>query len=350
MKKSRIVLGLVLIISVFVALAVPGGNACAQKKPIVLRLVVPTPEGDWPMTFMTKEMAKRFNERAAGSYLIEVHAGGSLAKLPEYFDAVRIGAVEMAYSPWGTFANLDARLGLLELPFLFTNNRSANEASKALLPLFDRVLQEKFNAKGLGMMNNGGMGLWSFKPINTLADLKGLLVASVSPSASSLLKGLGTAPVTIMFPDMYESVQKKIVEGAFLGLHAGLTFSLNDACKQYTAFFGMPAIAGYSLNLDVWKKMPPAIRQILKEETDKAALFLGDVLLTKIPEMDLKSSKEKDFTVSILPAEERARWAKLFQPYIEKQLSSYGDLGRQMKKICEDTNKKYPYQTNKDVL
>jgi TRAP-type transport system periplasmic protein len=350
MKKCFNVLGLIIVLFVSLALTVPGGSAFAQKKPVVIRLVVATPEGDWPMTFMHKEMAKRFNERAGGAYLIEVHAGGALAKFPEYFDAVRVGAVEMEYSPWGTFAGLDARLGLLELPFLFTNNRSANEASKSLLPLFDKILQEKFNAKGLGMMNNGGMGLWSVKPIRTLADLKGLLVASVSPTASSLLKTLGTAPVTVMFPDMYESLQKKVVEGAFLGLHAGLTFSFNDSCKYYTAFFGMPAIAAYSINLDVWKKMPPGIQRILEEETDKAGAFIADVLLTKIPDMDLKSSKEKAFTVYLLPKEERTKWAKLFQPYIEKQLSNHGELGQQMKKICDEANKKYPYVANKDIM
>lgn len=68
---------------------VVAGDAFAQKKPVVLRLVVPSPADDWPLTFMNIELAKRFNARQ-GEYKIEVRAGGALAKLPEYFDAIRV--------------------------------------------------------------------------------------------------------------------------------------------------------------------------------------------------------------------------------------------------------------------
>src|SRR4030043_1044780 len=135
MKKTYVILS-VLVVAFFLVSVIGSGTAMAQKKPVVLRLVIPTPEGDWPLTFKDKEMAKRFNERAKGEYIIEVHAGGALAKLPEYFDAVRIGAVEMEFSNWGMFSFLDPRLGLLELPFLLNNNNASSAACQSLLPLY----------------------------------------------------------------------------------------------------------------------------------------------------------------------------------------------------------------------
>ena len=147
----------------------------------------------------TKRMAKRFNERANGEYVIEVYTGMALAKLPEFFDAVRIGAVEMQFSNWGMFSFLEPRLGLLETPFLYDSNAATAAAVKKLLPYYDPILQERFNAKGLVMMSTGGLGFWSQKPLNTLEDLKGIMTASVSPATSTMLKELGGSPVTIVF-------------------------------------------------------------------------------------------------------------------------------------------------------
>ena len=36
----------------------------SEKKTVVLRLVVPSPAGDWPLTWICEDYAKRFNKRA----------------------------------------------------------------------------------------------------------------------------------------------------------------------------------------------------------------------------------------------------------------------------------------------
>lgn len=349
MKRGLLTL-FVLVVAFFVAGSVVCQDAYAQKKPIVLRLVIATPEGDFVQTFRDKEMAKRFNERAKGEYVIEVYPGMALAKLPEFFDAVRIGAVEMQFSNWGTFVFMDARLGLLELPFLFNSNKACAEGSKLLLPLFDPILQEKFNAKGMGMMGTGGLGMWSPKPIKALEDMKGTLVASVSPPMSILIKSLGGSPVTIPFPDIYESLQKKIVDSSAQSAHGGVVFQYPDSCKHFTAFFGIPAVAGYTINLDVWKKMPPRIQKILIEETNKAAEWMADMLENRLPDMDLKVFKDKGVSVYYLPKAERDKWAKQLQPYNDKQFSGFGDLGQKVKKISDEINKKYPYVPDKSIM
>ncbi len=347
---KKLVLFSVLLLAAFLVSLVASGPAMAQKKPVVLRLVVPTPPDDWPQTFRDKEMIKRFNERAKGEYLIELNAGGALAKLPEYRDAVRVGAVEMEASNWGMFVFMDPRFGLLETPFLFTTNRATNAACKDLLPLYDKILQEKFNAKGLAMYNTGGLGMWSQKQIKTLEDMKGLLTASVSPVTSVLIKELGGSPVTINFFEIFESLQKKVVDAAAQSAHGGVVFSFPDVCKYFTAVYSVPAPAGYSINLDVWKKMPPNIQKILIEETQKAADWMNKTVVTELPDKDLKSFKEKGVTPYFLPKAERERWAKQLEPFKKSQLSKFGDLGKAIEKIADEANKKNPYVADKTAM
>jgi len=341
MKKTYVLFS-VLVMAFFLVSVIGSGTAMAQKKPVVLRLVIPTPEGDWPLTFKDKEMAKRFNERAKGEYVMQVHAGGALAKVPEYFDAVRIGAIEMSDAPVPMYSFLDPRIGSIELPFLFVSMGAITSACKPLVPLYDQLLQEKFNAKILGFVNTGPTQLFSTKPVKTLEDWKGLLVGAISPPTAEMVKQLGGSPVTIMYTDMYEALQKKVVDSTVQGSHGGLVLGMTDVCKHLTIFMGIALWNGYTINLDVWKKMPKEIQKILQEEVDKTVDWFN-TLMTKLGDDDMKGFKEKGVSVYIVSKAERDRWEKLFTSSNEKQIASFGEFGQKVKKIADDANNRHPY-------
>lgn len=342
MKRRFVVLS-ILVAVLFVAGIFVSSPVMAQKKPVVLRLVVPSPAGDFPLTTFLDDLAKRFNARAKGEYAIEVYPGGALAKLPEYFDAVRTGTVEMALAPWGFFSFLDPRLGAIEAPFLITNNEAGAYVAKAALPLYDQILQEKFNTKGLGLINLAGVELMSTKPVKKLEDWKGLMVAALSPPTASLIKDLGGSPVTIMWTDMYESLQKKVVDAATQGTHGAIAMKITDVCKHSTLFFGLGSWNGFSINLDVWKKMPPNIQKILQEEVTASVDWMHK-LMPKLDEDDVKFMKQNKVEVYLVPAAERERWVKATAATKEKMLSSVGEFGAKIRKIADEANKKFPYK------
>jgi TRAP-type transport system periplasmic protein len=264
----------------------------ADAKEITLRLVIPSPADDKSLTFQAQEMAKRFNARAKGQYKIEVYPGGALAKIPEYFDSVRVGAIEMACVDWGIFSFLDPRLGLVSTPFLVDTLEGSNYMLKGLLPLHDAIFQEKFNAKALGMYSTDGVCLVSNKPIKTMEDMKGLLVAAPSPTAAAMFKGLGASPVNIMWTDLFESLQKKIVDASAMTLHGALVMNLMEACDYMTLFFGHANFNGYTINLDVWKKMPKDIQKALQEEIDGACKWMEGSLIEMQAE-DMRFLRDK---------------------------------------------------------
>ena len=337
--KKRFVLLLVLILGFVLITTAISGTAFAEKK---LRLVTPAPAGDWPLAFLSFELAKRFNARVS-EYQIEVYAGGALAKLPEYFDAVRIGAVEMSCAPWAMFSNLDPRLGVIETPFLFVSSRAASSASMDLLPLYDQLLQKKFNAKGLSIFNPGGMNLFSTKPIKTLEDWNGLLTGALSPSAAALAKTLGASPVTVMWTETYEALQKKVIIATLQSTHGAVAMNMIDVAKNATIFYGISLWNGFGINLDVWKKMPKNVQQILQEEAITSSKWMNDLVDGELGDIDLKAFKERGVTAYFVPEAERARWESLVTPLKEKQLASVGEFGQKVKEIAEKANKAHPY-------
>ncbi len=339
-QKWLVVLAAVALVAVVVMMP---GTSYAEKKPIILRLVVPTPPNDYPLGQSLEEMAKKFNERVKGEYKIEVHAGGALAKMPEYFDAIRVGAVEMGSVGWTIFSFLDPRLGVIEAPFLFNNNDAANYAIKGILPLYDQLLQEKFNAKGLGLFAFTASEVVTTRPVKSLEEMKGLLMGSISPVASAMTKDLGGSPVTIMWPDLYESLQKKVVSGTLCNIHAAKVMNLFDVCKYATIAFGPVSYQGLSINLDIWKKMPPNVQKILQEEADASNIWLGNTF-SKLVNDEIKELSQKGVSFCFLAPSERQKWVKATAGYREKQLTSFGDFGAKIRQIADEANKKYPYK------
>ena len=64
-------MGLLTLVLVFLFVGVVIlGSQPAYAKAKVLRLVVPSPPGDWPLTYTNEELARRFNKRAEGKYVI----------------------------------------------------------------------------------------------------------------------------------------------------------------------------------------------------------------------------------------------------------------------------------------
>jgi TRAP-type C4-dicarboxylate transport system substrate-binding protein len=317
-------------------------DVMARKKPVTLRLVTSVPAGSPPMADMLTNLSNNFNKRTNGEYIIEVYYGGALAKLPEYYDAIMFGTVEMAVAPPGVFANMDPRLGAFETPFLLQTHDAAIDAAQHFLPLYDKVLQEKFNAKGLMLFSDDGFHILSSKPIEKLEDFKGLMVGAVNPTAASLIKDLGGSPVTIMWNQLFESLQKRVIDATTQIYHGMVVTNTADVCKYVTVCYAFMAIQGISINLDVWKKMPPNIQKILQEEADSCASFVYESY-KKIKEQDLNSIKKKGVNIYVLPKTERDRWIKATEASREKRLSKLGSYGADVKKIADEANKKHPY-------
>lgn len=308
----------------------------------IIRLVVPAAAGD-PLTYKDEELARRFNERVKGQYKIQVFPGESLARIPEYFDAVRVGAIEMADIAWGIYAGHDPRLSLIETPFLFNNFEAGMAAAKRLLPLHDEILQEKFNAKALGLIHFSGIEFLSLKPIKKLEDLKGMMIGAISPAMAKMIQELGASPVTVMWTDLYTSLQKGVIDGTANGTHGSIENGLLDVCSDVTFFFGAAAWNGYTINLDLWKSMPENVREILLEETEKAVDWMHDKFL-EYEVSDMQTFVKRGKNIHIISSDERERWRKKLIPYQKKQLSSMGEFGLKVKEIADDVNSKYPYK------
>jgi TRAP-type mannitol/chloroaromatic compound transport system substrate-binding protein len=158
------------------------------------------------------EMVKKASN---GRLIIEPYGAGVLFPVPESFDAVRDGVVQMAMV-WGgywagkdpVFALSGSRPGDPIMEFSENFYLSENE-----YPLVAKVY-EKYNVKSLGGFDFGPAEiLCSTKPIRSLADFKGKRIRSAGIGAT-FYSALGAGAISLSAPEIYQALQLGTVDAA----------------------------------------------------------------------------------------------------------------------------------------
>lgn len=126
---------------------------------------------------------------------------------------------------------------------------------------FDKRLQERFNAKLLGLWPFGPQVLFCKVPINGLTDLKNKKVRVYDQSLAKFIETLGGIPVTLSFGETQQALAKGVTDCAITG-----PSSANSAGWPEVSTHTMPigfqvAVQAYGINLDTWKKFSPSSRR-----------------------------------------------------------------------------------------
>lgn len=178
-----------------VALAVSATGAQAEK----WNLAAAYSDG----LFHTKnirQFADDVKSMTGGGLDITVHPGGALIKKnKDNRNAVRSGQIPAGEFLGAWFSNEDPVWAIDTLPFTATSYAAAGKLWKASKPAIEKML-DKNKLKLLFAVPWPPQALYSVKPLNTMADLKGLKFRTYSPFTSRIAQLAGTAGTEIQPP------------------------------------------------------------------------------------------------------------------------------------------------------
>ena len=334
----------ILLIALLVALLAAGSIlSCAAEpgKPVVLRMG----DIDPPAKFALSEaMVERFNERAEGKAVIELHHTEELVSMPEMFDAVRTGAVEICMMPMGMFGQLDPRLAAVEIPFMYNNIRACQAAQEPLFPFYADFLEKEYNQKLLALFPCPGLELCSAKrPVVTLEDWDGLLVQSISPVTAVVIETLGGAPVPIPWIEGYQALQKGLVDATIQSCGFMKDFGLYEVSDYVTVSNLAPASLMITINLDAWNSLSKDAQDILVEEFQQLQGEKSEAHTVEGETAPGILADELGMEVTYLDKAERAIWSGMLSSYNEQIIADLGEFGQELMQIAEEANSKFPY-------
>ena len=151
------------------------------------------------------QFAADVDKATAGKLKITVHSGGSLYKAPEIKRALQGGQAQIGEIIFSGYANENPLFGTDNVPFLATSYAEAKKLAAAQRPAMDALLAKQ-GLKILFSVPWPPQGIYSAKPINAGADLKGVKWRAYSPQTSRIAELVGAQPVTIQAAELSQAL------------------------------------------------------------------------------------------------------------------------------------------------
>lgn len=183
---------------------------------------------------------------------------------PEVLRLVRSGQVDIAAGPLTTVSGDVPVLDGVDLAGMNADIAQARRIADAMVPVANKEL-ERMGIKLVATYPFSGQMLFCRKPVNSLADLKGLKVRTNGPSASDLIKSLGGQPVSLAFGEVYTALERGTVDCGITGSGSGNGVKWPEVS---THLYTLPiswSTAGYFVNLAWWNKLDPALRGLFEK-------------------------------------------------------------------------------------
>ncbi len=172
-------------------------------------------------------------EKATGGKLkITVHPAASLFKANEIKRAVQGGQAQIGEILISGYSNEDPIFGLDSVPFLAT---SYAESAK-LWKVSKKATEERFAKQGMAILYAvpwPPQGIYSTKPLNSVADMKGLKLRAYNPMISRIAELAGAQPVTIQAAELAQAMATGAVNANITSGATGYDTKAWEVVKNY---------------------------------------------------------------------------------------------------------------------
>ena len=230
-------------------LAAMAGTALAE--PITLRATANSNDQDEDYDGLV--VFKNYVENASnGEIKVELFVGTQLcAKGEECLAGVADGSIDIYISTSGGAASLFPYIQVLDLPYLMSDDRVAEDV---LQGPFVKFLRDKALADSDGtirLMTVGNTGGWrnfanTKKRIEAPADLAGMKMRTVPADLpQEMARDLGASPTPIAWPELFTSLQTGVVDGTANGITDIMSMKFPDAGLKYITLDGHSYVGAF---------------------------------------------------------------------------------------------------------
>ncbi|PXY24698.1 hypothetical protein BAY60_19535 [Prauserella muralis] len=226
---------------------------------------------------MSKVFADEVRDKTGGKITFDIHESSSLVPADEMLDAVSTGLVDIGYLTASVHPQelpLTDRLTVLgslpENSFPAGILQAAAAQQETYTNYGDLALEyEKNNLKFLTAQYIGtSYDMMCTKEIDSAADARGLRVRAPGKIWEDEAKALGMVPVSLPAVELYEGLQRGVVDCAILVPTGYYALGLSEVAKHYyptvfTTLMSNPIV----MNLDRWNSLPRDAQDVIEGAT-----------------------------------------------------------------------------------
>ena len=227
---------------------------------------MPTPYPD--SEFQTKndvQFADDVRKATNGALDIKVHSANSLIKNPEIKRAVQTGQVPIGENFLPNLGPEDPVFELDAIPFFAASYKEA----RVLLDVSRTVINEKLMKQGLRalyMVPWPSQAFFTKKPINSVADLKGLKMRTYNAQTARLAQLMGVVPTTVQVTEIPQAFTSGMIDTMFTAANTAVSTKAWDYTKNvYDTQAWVPKNVVF-VNEKAFQALPESVRKIVLEQ------------------------------------------------------------------------------------
>jgi TRAP-type C4-dicarboxylate transport system substrate-binding protein len=178
------------------------------------------------------QFAADVDKATNGKLKIQVHSNASLFKANEIKRAVQGGQAQIGEILISGYSNEDPIFGVDSVPFLATSFKDAEKLWKASR----KAVEARFAKQGMRVLYAvpwPPQGIYSSKPLNSMADMKGLKMRTYNPYTSRIAELAGAQPVTIQAAELAQAFATGAVNANITSGATGYDTKAWEVVKNY---------------------------------------------------------------------------------------------------------------------
>ena len=249
------------------SLGVLAAPAAAQAvKPVVLRFVADFTPPPHPAGIAMKHFADRLPQVIPGSEA-RLYYAGALYTIPEAFEAMRQGNLEMTWMQMGKAAPVDPYMMAVVGPGILTTVGAVDniEKTQTFQSLVQRLEKnQRIKVFGAGHMSFG-MGVGGKKRYLKPEDFTGRKVRSMGPAENPVLESWRANPVVMAFGEVPSALESGVIDGlmtsigGWLGVREQAPYYTTGGAGVFTGDYYM-----ISASQRWWSRLNPAQQKALE--------------------------------------------------------------------------------------
>ncbi|WP_106476451.1 TRAP transporter substrate-binding protein [Phytohalomonas tamaricis] len=271
---------------------------------------------------------KIVEERSNGKITVRIFPSAQLGDDLQMTSALQSGTLEMTSPSTSPLVNMEPKLAVFDLPFLFDN---AQQADKVLdgptgQQLLKKITDDNNGLVALGWSENGYRQLTDSKgAIVTPADLDGLKVRTMqNPIHLDIWRTLGANPTPMSFAELFTALDQGVVGGQENPWITILSSRFNEVQSNatetnhvYTPFITL-------MSARYWNRLPEPYKELIQDASTKMGVYERQVSRDMNDQAKAELKKE-GLEITELTPEQLKAFKQKVQPVYEAYREKIGE-------------------------
>lgn len=229
----------------------------------------------WPPNDVWAQGAQKFSdlvrERTKGKLDIKVYPSGQLGNEREMEEGLQVGNLDFTFGGSDVLSQFEPKMAVFALPFMFRDYEHSNAVLDGEV---GKKAHDALRQRGIRVLAAGAQGfryVLAKKPINSVADLKGLKIRVPEGEVMlRLFQLIGANPVSVPWPETYMAAKNNVIDGLEGVPLVLLNFKMYETGKNVAKTKHVLATLNLMVSEKAFQAMPPDVQKIVQDSARDA--------------------------------------------------------------------------------